>query len=60
MGGGGMTQCPPKYAPGCACLNGQSILVTALDHSTSAFKRCGLLIKSFIYNKIYMYISYGA
>ena len=25
-----MAECPlPKYAPGCACLNGHSILVTA-------------------------------
>ena len=29
--GRGMAQCPalPKYAPGCACLNGHSILVKA-------------------------------
>ena len=55
---GGMAQYyHPKYVPGCAYLNGDSILVTAWNHSTSVFKRCGLLIllfiKSFIYNKIY-------
>ena len=27
--GEGMAQCLPTYAPGCACLNGHSILVTA-------------------------------
>ena len=50
----------PKHVPGCACLNGHSILVTALNHSTSVFERCGLLIlifyKSFIYDKIYKHI----
>ena len=27
--GGAWHKGPPKYAPGCACLNGHSILVTA-------------------------------
>ena len=51
-----------KYAPGCACLNGHSILVTALNHSASVFKRYGLLILFFIksFNKINMYILVGA
>ena len=62
---GGMAQYShPKYVPGCAYLNGHSILVTAWNHSTSVFERCGLLtlifIKSFIYDKIYKYISVGA
>ena len=67
---GGIVQCPfLKYAPECACLNGHSILVTAWNHSTSVFKRCGLsilffinifFIKSFVYNKLYIYISFGA
>ena len=59
---GGMAQYfHPKYVPGCACLNGHSILVTAWNYSTSVFERCALLtlifIKSFIYDKIYRYIS---
>ena len=30
VGGGGMAQYShPKHVPGCACLNGRSILVTA-------------------------------
>ena len=62
---GGMAQYThPKYVPGCACLNGHYILVTARNHSTSVFERCGLLIlifiKSFIYDKKYRYISVGA
>ena len=52
---------PSKYPPGCACFNGHSILVTAWNHSTCIFKRCGLLIlffiKIFIYDKIFKYIS---
>ena len=61
----GMAQCShPKYVSGCAYLNGHSILVTAYNHSTTVFERCGLLtlifIKSFIYDKIYKYISVGA
>ena len=60
----GMAQPPPKYALKCTRRNGHSVLVTARNHSTSVFKRRGLLIlffiKSFIYNKIYMYISVGA
>ena len=47
----------PTYVPGCACLNGHYTSVTARNHSTSAFERCGLLIpifiKIFIYDKIY-------
>ena len=63
---GGMAQYShPKYIPGCACLNGHSILVTAWNHSASVFERWGLLIlfffmKSFIYDKTYKYISVGA
>ena len=45
-----MAQCPPKYAPGSACPNSHSILVTAWNHSTSVFKRCDLLILFFIKN----------
>ena len=62
---GPKAQCPPtKYASGCACLNGHSILVTARNHSTSVFKSRGLLIlfffiKRFIYSKICMYILVG-
>ena len=62
--GGAAQYSHPKYVPGCAYLNGNSILVTPWNHSTSVFERCGLLtltfIKSFIYDKIYGYISVGA
>ena len=37
----------PKHVPGCACLNGHSILVTAWNHSTSVFERYGLLNTDF-------------
>ena len=51
---GGMAQYfHPKYAPGCACLNGHRILVTAWNHWTIVFKRCGLLIL-FFYKKFYL------
>ena len=54
-GGGGMAQYShPKYVHGCACLNGHSILVTAWNHSTSVFERCGLLIL-FFYKKFYLW-----
>ena len=29
----------PKYFPGCACLNGHSILVTAWKYSTRVFSK---------------------
>ena len=55
---------PPKCAPGCACRNDHSILVTVRNHLTSGFRRCGLLTlffyKKFNYNKIYMNISVRA
>ena len=41
------------YVPGCACLNGHIILVTAWNHSTSVFERCDLLILIF-YKKFYL------
>ena len=48
---GGMAQYShPKHVPGRACLNGHSILVTAWNHSTSVFERCGLLILIFYKN----------
>ena len=51
---GGMAQYShPKYVPGCACFNGHSILVTACNHSTSVFERCGLL-KLIFYKKFYL------
>ena len=52
-GGGDIAQYShPKYSPGCACLNDHSILITAWNHSTSVFERCGLLIL-FFYKKFY-------
>ena len=47
---------PLKYAPGCACLNVHSILVTAWNHSTSVFKSCGLLILFFFYKEFHIYV----
>ena len=50
----GGARAPPAPPPGYT--TGHSILVSAWNHSTSVFKRCGLLIllfvKKFIYNKI--------
>ena len=58
-----MTQrLPSKYAPGCAYLNSHSVLVTARNHSTSVFKKRGLLIL-FFYKKFYLeqiiYVYFG-
>ena len=51
---------PPKTAPGCAYLNSHNVLVAAWNQSTTAFKRCGLLvlfffIKSFTQNQIHIF-----
>ena len=48
---GGMAQYShPKHVPGRACFIGHCILVTARNHSTSVFERCGLLILIFYKN----------
>ena len=47
----------PKYVPGFACPNGHSILITAWNHSTSVFERCGLLIL-FFHKKVLFMIKY--
>ena len=55
---GGMAQYScPKYVPGCVSLNGHSVLVTAWNHSTSVFERCGLLMLNFLYTFMIKYIS---
>ena len=73
-GGRGMAQSPsPKYAPGCACLNGHSILVFSKGglngQSLKPFNKCFqkvwfvntvFFIKSFIDDKIYKYVALGA
>ena len=58
MEGGTAQRQPPKYSPECASLNGRSISVTTWNHSTSVFKRLGLLILFFFMTSFNFIIKY--